>query len=105
MCLFVASLRPKTERPVLDRPLKVGGGIQPRLVTVLTPATTFTVGEDFIQNRFLVNSTKAVIYYFYCFRRLGQFAAQGLGSDIWLSVIEIAPVAANSAKHNKKIKI
>ena len=27
----------------LDRPLKVGGGIQPRLVTVLTPATTFTV--------------------------------------------------------------
>jgi hypothetical protein len=38
--LFVAK---KTERPVLDRPLKVGGGIQPLLVTVLTPATTFTV--------------------------------------------------------------
>jgi hypothetical protein len=34
----------KTERPVLDRPLKVGGGVQPLLVTVLTPATTFTVG-------------------------------------------------------------
>jgi len=28
----------------LDRPLKVGGGVQPQLVTVLTPATTFTVG-------------------------------------------------------------
>jgi len=28
----------------LDRPLKVGGGVQPLLVTVLTPATTFTVG-------------------------------------------------------------
>jgi hypothetical protein len=36
----------KTERPVLDRPLKVGGGIQPQLVTVLTPATTFTVGQN-----------------------------------------------------------
>jgi len=28
----------------LDRPLKVGGGIQPLLVTVLTPATTCAVG-------------------------------------------------------------
>ena len=37
------------------RPLKVGGGIQPRLVTVLTPATTFTVGEDFIQKVSAVN--------------------------------------------------
>lgn len=51
----------KTERPVLDRPLKVGGGIQPRLVTVLTPATTFTVGQDFIQNRRAVNSRASII--------------------------------------------
>ena len=29
------------------RPLKVGGGIQPRMVTVLTPVATFTVGEGF----------------------------------------------------------
>jgi len=35
----------------LDRPLKVGGGIQPQLVTVLTPATTFTVVQNFNQNR------------------------------------------------------
>ena len=55
----------KTERPVLDRPLKVGGGIQPRLVTVLTPATTFTVGEDFNQKGRAVNSTPIVIYNFY----------------------------------------
>ena len=41
---FVPFCGKKTERPVLDRPLKVGGGIQPLLVTVLTPATTFTVG-------------------------------------------------------------
>jgi len=40
----------------LDRPLKVGGGIQPRLVTVLTPATTFTVAEDFSQIGRRVNS-------------------------------------------------
>jgi hypothetical protein len=52
---------PKTERPVLDRPLKGGGGIQPRLVTVLTPATTFTVGEDFIQNGRAVNSAGVII--------------------------------------------
>jgi len=45
----------------LDRPLKVGGGIQPRLVTVLTPATTFTVGQDFIQNRRVVNSRATII--------------------------------------------
>jgi len=44
----------------LDRPLKVGGGIQPRLVTVLTPATTFTVGQDFSQNCGAVNSASAV---------------------------------------------
>ena len=37
------------------RPLKVGGGIQPRLVTVLTPATTFTVGEGSIQKVPAVN--------------------------------------------------
>ena len=55
----------KTERPVLDRPLKVGGGIQPLLVTVLTPATTVTVGGDCSQNRRAVNSTSAVIYNFY----------------------------------------
>jgi hypothetical protein len=54
--LFVPFRAQKTERPVLDRPLKVGGGIQPRLVTVLTPATTFTVGQDFIQKRRAVNS-------------------------------------------------
>ena len=45
----------KNRKAGLDRPLKVGGGIQPRLVTVLTPATTFTVGQDFIQNRRAVN--------------------------------------------------
>ena len=45
----------------MDRPLKVGGGIQPRLVTVLTPATTFTVGQDFSQNRRAVNSRPAII--------------------------------------------
>src|SRR4029453_18562525 len=55
--LFVPFCGPKTERPVLDRPLKVGGGIQPRLVTVLTPATTFTVENDFIQKVRAVNST------------------------------------------------
>jgi hypothetical protein len=49
----------------LDRPLKVGGGIQPLLVTVLTPATTFTVGEDFIQNGRGVNTCFAVICGFY----------------------------------------
>jgi len=42
----------------LDRPLKVGGGIQPRLVTVLTPATTFTVDEDCNQNIRRVNSRR-----------------------------------------------
>jgi len=45
----------------LDRPLKVGGGIQPLLVTVLTPATTFTVGQDFIQNCRWVNTFLSVI--------------------------------------------
>ena len=49
----------------MDRPLKVGGGIQPRLVTVLTPATTFTVGEDFIQNGPVVNRSTVIIYNFY----------------------------------------
>ena len=43
------SLFQKPKGRFLDRPLKVGGDIQPRLVTVLTPATTFTVGEDFSQ--------------------------------------------------------
>jgi hypothetical protein len=57
--------RPKTERPVLDRPLKVGGGIQPRLVTVLTPATTFTVAEDCSQKGRAVNRGPRVIYNFY----------------------------------------
>ena len=37
------------------RPLKVGGGIQPRLVTVLTPVTTFTVEKDSIQKVPAVN--------------------------------------------------
>jgi len=46
----------KNRKAGLDRPLKVGGGIQPLLVTVLTPATTFTVGEDFIQNGRRVNT-------------------------------------------------
>jgi len=40
----------------LDRPLKVGGDIQPRLVTVLTPATTFTVDKDFSQKERRVNT-------------------------------------------------
>jgi len=31
------------------------------LVTVLTPATTFTVGEDFIQNGPAVNSAEVII--------------------------------------------
>jgi hypothetical protein len=35
--------RPKNRKAGLDRPLKVGGGIQPLLVTVLTPATTCAV--------------------------------------------------------------
>ena len=71
--LFVLFCGPKTERPVLDRPLKVGGGIQPRLVTVLTPATTFTVGEDFSQNFFRVNRCFAVICCFYDFRNTLKF--------------------------------
>jgi len=52
----------KTERPVLDRPLKVGGGIQPQLVTVLTPATTFTVGLNCNQNRRAVKRRMKLIY-------------------------------------------
>jgi hypothetical protein len=56
--MFCASLWLKTERPVLDRPLKVGGDIQPRLVTVLTPATTFTVDGNFSQKARRVNSVK-----------------------------------------------
>ena len=59
-----AFLRPKNRKAGLDRPLKVGGGIQPRLVTVLTPATTFTVGQDFIQNRRAVNSGPASFTFF-----------------------------------------
>jgi hypothetical protein len=55
----------KNRKAGLDRPLKVGGGIQPRLVTVLTPATTFTVGEDCNQNSRAVNRTSALIYNFY----------------------------------------
>jgi hypothetical protein len=43
--------RYKPKGRFLDRPLKVGGGIQPQLVTVLTPATTFTVEQNFSQNR------------------------------------------------------
>jgi hypothetical protein len=35
------------------------------LVTVLTPATTFTVGEDCNQNSRAVNRTSALIYNFY----------------------------------------
>ena len=60
-----AFVRLKNRKAGLDRPLKVGGGIQPRLVTVLTPATTFTVGEDFIQNGRAVNSAGVIIYRFY----------------------------------------
>ena len=74
LCLFCATfVRLKTERPVLDRPLKVGGGIQPRLVTVLTPATTFTVGEDFSQKGRAVNRVREVIYYFYLDRQNAGF--------------------------------
>src|SRR5215213_5314455 len=57
-CVLYIFCAQKTERPVLDRPLKVGGGIQPQLVTVLTPATTFTVGEDFSQKTRGVNSRR-----------------------------------------------
>jgi len=42
----------------LDRPLKVGGGIQPLLVTVLTPATTCAVGVNCSQKERWVNSRK-----------------------------------------------
>src|SRR5215510_12613311 len=55
----------KNRKAGLDRPLKVGGGIQPLLVTVLTPATTFTVGEDFSQNSRRVNTSLTDICYFY----------------------------------------
>jgi hypothetical protein len=48
----------KNRKAGLDRPLKVGGGIQPLLVTVLTPATTCAVGVNFIQNAFRVNRTE-----------------------------------------------
>jgi hypothetical protein len=57
LSVFVPVYGLETERPVLDRPLKVGGDIQPRLVTVLTPATTFTVASNFNQNARRVNST------------------------------------------------
>jgi len=46
----------------LDRPLKVGGGIQPQLVTVLTPATTFTVGLNCNQNRRVVKRGVKLFY-------------------------------------------
>jgi hypothetical protein len=58
---FIVPFVAKNRKAGLDRPLKVGGGIQPLLVTVLTPATTFTVGEDFIQNSRSVNTSVAVI--------------------------------------------
>jgi hypothetical protein len=61
----------------LDRPLKVGGGIQPLLVTVLTPATTFTVGADFIQNRICVNTCFAVICGFSDGKMPGKFCRGG----------------------------
>jgi hypothetical protein len=61
MCFIRLLAAKKPKGRFLDRPLKVGGGIQPRLVTVLTPATTFTVGEDFIQNGRAVNSTGVII--------------------------------------------
>jgi len=47
----------------LDRPLKVGGGIQPQLVTVLTPATTFTVGLNCNQNRRAVKRRVKLFYF------------------------------------------
>jgi hypothetical protein len=47
----------------LDRPLKVGGGIQPQLVTVLTPATTFTVGLNCSQNcRAVKRNSKIILF-------------------------------------------
>ena len=49
---------PKNRKAGLDRPLKVGGGIQPQLVTVLTPATTCAVDVHFSQNGFAVNRRK-----------------------------------------------
>ena len=49
---------PKNRKAGLDRPLKVGGGIQPLLVTVLTPATTCAVGLNFSQNNCVVNRRK-----------------------------------------------
>jgi hypothetical protein len=53
----------KNRKAGLDRPLKVGGGIQPLLVTVLTPATTCAVGVDFSQNNLLVNTPKELFIY------------------------------------------
>jgi|GEM_PF-3444212 len=48
----------KNRKAGLDRPLKVGGGIQPLLVTVLTPATTCAVGVNCIQKERGVKSLK-----------------------------------------------
>ena len=55
----------KNRKAGLDRPLKVGGGIQPLLVTVLTPATTCAVGVDFSQNNLLVNTPKELFIFMY----------------------------------------
>jgi len=77
-------MRLKNRKAGLDRPLKVGGGIQPLLVTVLTPATTFTVGEDFIQNWRRVNRCFAVICCFNDRQNIGNFADANFWSGIWL---------------------
>jgi len=53
----------KNRKAGLDRPLKVGGGIQPLLVTVLTPATTCAVDVNFIQKAFAVNRPKRLFVF------------------------------------------
>ena len=53
----------KNRKAGLDRPLKVGGGIQPLLVTVLTPATTCAVAWDFSQKAVLVNRRKRLFVF------------------------------------------
>jgi len=77
-------LRLKNRKAGLDRPLKVGGGIQPLLVTVLTPATTFTVGEDFIQNCRWVNRCIADICCFYARQNIRNFPDAKSWFVIWL---------------------
>jgi hypothetical protein len=55
--LGVIGLVLKTERPVLDRPLKVGRKHSAFRVTVLTPATTYPIATHFTDMKNSVNAT------------------------------------------------